>query len=159
MRRFNFLIIILIISAASNLACVKPVKIEGSAMLPNYKNGERYLIETSIETIKRGDVITFLYPKDQTKWYIKRVIGLPNETIEIKNGKVLINGNELNEPYLDQNYNQMMPNFALVKIPADHYFAMGDNRDNSADSRIWGTVSKDLIQGKLWYKYSGTNDE
>lgn len=122
-------------------------------MLPNIKEGDRLIVNTEYGELKRGDVIVHLYPRDQTRFYIKRIIGLPNETIEIKAGKVFINDSELNENYLDQNYNQSQSNLSARKIEAGSYFVMGDNRDNSSDSRLWGTVKKELIQGTLLLNY------
>lgn len=159
MYKVTLVTFVLVLFSISQVGCVKPVKIEGIAMLPNYKDGEKYFIDTNVKNLERGDVITFLYPKDKTKYFIKRVIGLPNETVKIENGVVSINGNPLEEPYLDQIYNQSMPNLSETRISDNNYFVLGDNRDNSSDSRIWGTVSKDLIQGKLWYKYGESKDQ
>lgn len=130
-----------------------PVKIEGSGMLPNLKNGERVLVEKNFGAIKRGDVIFFKYPKDTTKLYFKRVIGLPNETISIREGQVFVDDKKLDEPYLDQSYNQQTENFSPLKISDGSYFVLGDNRDNSADSRAWGTVQEQLIVGKHYLTY------
>lgn len=137
--------------------CVTPVKMQGSSMLPNIKDGDRLLLNRSDGEIKRGDVVVHLYPKDETRFYIKRIIGLPNETIEIKAGKVFINNTELEENYLDQTYNETQKNFPARKIEADSYFVMGDNRDNSSDSRSWGTVKKELIKGTLAVNYGNGN--
>ncbi|MEK7724876.1 MAG: signal peptidase I [Acidobacteriota bacterium] len=146
---FIFLIFLLLV----NFGCAVPVKMEGISMLPNIKEGDRLIVNTEYGELKRGDVIVHLYPRDQTRFYIKRIIGLPNETIEIKAGKVFINDSELNENYLDQNYNQSQSNLSARKIEAGSYFVMGDNRDNSSDSRLWGTVKKELIQGTLLLNY------
>jgi signal peptidase I len=136
------------------LSCTYPVVVDGSAMLPTFKEGDRLMLNTNLGELKRGDVVVNLYPKDTAKKYIKRIIALPNETIEIRQGVVFINGKQLDEPYLDQNFNQAQSNFASTKIEADNYFVMGDNRDNSSDSRFWGTVKKDLIQGTVSFKYA-----
>lgn len=105
--------------------------------------------------LDRGDVIVFWYPNDPDKSYVKRIIGLPNETVEIRNGKVIINGQELNETYIDPNLNGATLTISqpptLVK---DHYyFVMGDNRDNSSDSRSWGLVPEKYIYGKALFRY------
>ncbi len=140
-------------------ACsLQPVRVEGTAMKPAFNNGDKILIDKSWNDLNRGDVISFLYPKDRTKWYIKRIIGLPGEIIEIREGKVYINGEVLDEPYIDESYNQAKANFSPRKVPEYQYFVMGDNRDNSSDSRYWGTVDKELIQGKFYMTYSKSNN-
>lgn len=112
-----------------------------------------WLDETPVSYIKRGDIVIFLFPENQSKSYIKRIVGLPGETIEIKDGKVLINEILIEEPYLNPDYvsEDTMP--APVTIAPDHYFVLGDNRRNSSDSRYWGTVPRKLIYGKFWRRY------
>ncbi len=103
--------------------------------------------------MKRGDVIAFLYPKEKTKWYFKRIIGLPEEVIEIRSGQVFINEQPLKESYVDDSNNQSKAIFLPQKVPDNEYFVMGDNRDNSSDSRYWGTVGRELIKGKQYVTY------
>lgn len=107
--------------------------------------------------IKRGMIVTFKSPAEMDKEYVKRVIGLPGETIRIKNKKVYINNEVLNEPYTffkdSEVLNSYRDNFPEYLIPSNQYFCMGDNRDNSFDSRFWGPVHKDLIIGKPWRIY------
>ena len=151
-------LIFLIILAASivDLGCSNsytPMKIEGTAMLPNFKDGDRILVEENISEIKRGEIVAFRYPKDTTRLFIKRVVALPNETVSILNGKVFINDKELDEPYLDQTYNQAKSNLPPIKVPERSYFVLGDNRDNSSDSRYWGTVQAELIVGRYYFTY------
>jgi len=138
---------------------VQPVRIEGHAMAPTLKNGDKIFVLKSISHLNRGDIVVFLFPHDQTKSYIKRIIGLPGETIEIKEGKVIIDGKPLDEPYLDSKYlsHDTMP--LPVVLPPDQYFVLGDNRSNSSDSRVWGTVPRNLIYGKYWYRYWAANKE
>jgi signal peptidase I len=112
------------------------------------------LVDKNLGELKRGDLITFLFPKDRSKWYFKRIIGLPGETIEIRAGKVFINGQMLDEPYVDEAYNKTKASFTPKKIEEYQYFVMGDNRDNSSDSRYWGTVDEKLITGKYTMTYS-----
>lgn len=129
-------------------ACIKPVRIEGTGMLPNLKHGDRVLLVINSTALKRGDIVCFLYPNDQTKFYVKRIIGLPNETVEIRNGETFVDGQALSEAYLDQSFNQSKSDISLKKVPDGNYFVMGDNRDNSSDSRYWGTVDEHLMLGK-----------
>ncbi len=99
---------------------------------------------------KRGDVIVFKFPRDLSRPFIKRIIGLPGETVEIRNGQVLINGEELEEPYLrDQPRYHVGPEV----VPHGNYFVLGDNRNNSSDSHVWGMVPQDNILGKAWVRY------
>ena len=152
----NLLFLIIVVASIVNLGCSKsyiPAKIEGTAMLPSLKDGDKVLVEENVSEIKRGEVIFFHYPKDTTRLYFKRVVGLPNETISILNGKVFINDLELDEPYLDQTYNQAKSNRPPIKVPARSYFVLGDNRDNSSDSRYWGTVKEELIVGRYYFTY------
>lgn len=132
----------------------KPVLVEGKAMMPAFNNGDRVLMDKNVGELKRGDVITFLYPKDRSKWFIKRIIGLPGETVEIREGRTYINGQVLEESYVDDSYNQSKATFPPRKVPEYQYFVMGDNRDNSSDSRYWGTVDKELIMGKYYMTYA-----
>lgn len=149
------LICLILLSAFAFSACApQPVRIEGTAMLPNFSDGDKILMDKNVVELKRGDVIMFLYPKDRTKSYFKRIIGLPGETIEIKAGKTYINGEVLEETYLDEQHNQAKPTFPPRKIDNYQYFVMGDNRDNSSDSRYWGTVDQELITGRYLTTYS-----
>ena len=103
---------------------------------------------------KRGDIIIFKYPEDEREWYIKRVIALPGETVQVKDGKVYINGSSkpLSEPYIKE---EPVEDFGPYKVPKNGYFVMGDNRNDSKDSRYWINpyVSKDKILGKAVFRY------
>jgi len=140
----------------------QPVVVEGTSMLPQLHDGERLLVNklvyykfqsVSWGHIERGDIIVFWYPKDPEKSYVKRVIGLPGEMVEVRDGKILINNQELNEPYLDSEYNQSLPSYEPKKVDEHYYFVMGDNRDNSSDSRLWGLVPEKYIYGKAFFRY------
>jgi signal peptidase I len=115
-----------------------------------------------IDPIKRGDIIVFKYPEEPERDFIKRVIGLPGETLELKNKKVYINDKPLDEPYvhfLVQPDDESAGDFDVrvrygpVTVPEGHYFMMGDNRDNSQDSRYWGFLPADYIKGKALFVY------
>jgi signal peptidase I len=150
-----YLMPLLAIGTALLGACAVPVpvKVEGLAMRPAFNDGDRVLMTQPPGKIVRGDVIMFLYPKDQSRVYIKRVIGLPGDKIAIMDGRVYINGDPYEEAYIDPEYNHSKAKLAEETVPADHYFVMGDNRDNSSDSRSWGTVRTELITGKYYMKY------
>jgi signal peptidase I len=132
---------------------VQPVRFEGKSMEPAISDGDRILMLKNFWTPQRGDIIAFRFPKDTTKSYVKRIIGLPGETIEIREGRVFINRQELQEPYVNQRFNVIKVSFAPVIIEAGHYYVTGDNRDHSSDSRMWGTVAEDLIYGKFIGRY------
>jgi signal peptidase I len=144
---------VLVLLAIATVGCLKPVRFEGIAMQPTLEDGDRWLVTTNVGDLKRGDIIEFRYPKDETKYYVKRIVGLPNEKIEILEGTVFINGLPITEEYLDQEYNQSGNTIPEIQISSNHYFVMGDNRDNSSDSRYWGTVDRSLIEGKLYVRY------
>ena len=155
-----YLLILLFVSICFFFtACsLQPISVEGIAMKPSFNDGDKILIDKNFGELKRGDVITFLYPKDRSKWYFKRITGLPGDIVEIREGRVYINGQILDEPYVEELYNQAKSNFPPLKVPENHYFVMGDNRDNSSDSRYWGSVDKELIKGKYYMTYSKSNN-
>ncbi len=98
---------------------------------------------------KRGEIIIFKYPEDPTKEYVKRLIGLPGDKIEIKNGVVYVNGNPLEEPYVQ---NKTSDNYGPITVPQNSYFVLGDNRPVSVDSRYWGFVPKKNLVGKAVFR-------
>jgi signal peptidase I len=136
---------------------VQPVKVEGTSMLPRLEDGERIfvnkLIYYGLPDLERGDIIVFWYPEDPTKSYIKRLIGLPGESVQVRDGRILINGTELSEPYLDPAKNVTTQSLPPVLVRPHYYFVMGDNRDNSSDSRSWGLVPEKYIYGKALFRY------
>ncbi|MFZ1701954.1 MAG: signal peptidase I [Pyrinomonadaceae bacterium] len=155
-----FLIIIVFI--LFGVFFVQPVVVEGTSMLPQLHDGERLLVNKMVYYriqsvswghIERGDIVVFWYPNDPDKSYVKRVIGLPGEIVEIRNGRVFVDGKELKEDYLDSEYNQTLPSSPSKKVDEHHYFVMGDNRDNSSDSRYWGLVPEKYIYGKAFFRY------
>ncbi|MBK6725558.1 MAG: signal peptidase I [Acidobacteria bacterium] len=155
-----FLIIIVFI--LFGVFFVQPVVVEGTSMLPQLHDGERLLVNKLVYYkiqnfswghIERGDIVVFWFPNDPDKSYVKRVIGLPGETVELRGGRVFVDGKELNEEYLDKEYTQSMPPPLSKKVDEHHYFVMGDNRDNSSDSRYWGLVPEKYIYGKAFFRY------
>jgi signal peptidase I len=140
---------------------VQPVKVEGTSMLPRLHDGERIFVNKLIyydeyrwaPKVERGDIVVFWYPDDPSKSYIKRVVGLPGDTVEVREGIVRINGAELDEKYLDPKLNLSSRSQAPVLVRLNYYFVMGDNRDNSFDSRSWGLVPKKYIYGKALFRY------
>lgn len=151
--------------AAIALAIVIPVRmfiaqpfvVSGDSMYPTFHDGQ-YLIVDEISYIlkgaHRGDVVVFRYPNDPSRFFIKRVIGMPNEKIAIKDGVVTItnkenpNGFALSEPYIDEKFLTS----ATYETGADEYFVMGDNRNRSSDSRIWGVLPKKLMIGRAYLR-------
>jgi len=127
----------------------RPVRVEGTAMMPTFHDGDRILIDKNIKDLKRGDVIAFLYPKDTSKWYIKRVTGLPGETIEIRGGKVYINGQVLEETYVAESYNTSKSSFPPQVVAENNYFVLGDNRHSSEDSRYLGFITRKSFTGTV----------
>jgi signal peptidase I len=132
---------------------VQPVRMVGKSMSPTINDGDKLFMLKQIGELRRGDIVVFLFPEDQTKSYIKRIVGLPGETVEIKEGKLFINGRQIEEPYLNPEYVSHDTIPSPVTIAADNYFVLGDNRNNSSDSRYWRTVPRKLIYGKFWRRY------
>jgi len=122
-----------------------------------------------IDPIERGDIIVFKYPEDPERDFIKRTIGLPGETIELRNKKVFVNGTALDEPYVQYLWTpsdeegtfdfDVRMTYGPVTVPEGQYFMMGDNRDNSQDSRYWGFLPRDYIKGKALFVYFSFGDE
>jgi signal peptidase I len=149
---------------------VQPVKVEGTSMLPRLHDGERIFVNKLIyyklpdlrkygwPALERGDVVVFWPPHDPDKSYVKRIIGLPGETVEVRAGRIYINGQELNEPYLDPHMNAAHATQSPVQVKEHYYFVMGDNRDNSSDSRVWGLVPEKYIYGKALFRYWPLSD-
>ncbi len=133
----------------------QPVKVEGTSMAPLLTDQERIFINKFVyrfEPIGRGDVVVFWYPLDRSKSFIKRVVGLPGETVEIRQGRVYVNGKRLNEPYVPPQFTDVST-FGPVRVPPDEYFVMGDHRASSNDSRVFGPVPDRYIYGKAVFAY------
>lgn len=142
------------------LFLVQPHKVDGSSMYPNFHDRE-FILTDKISYKKgnpeRGDVIVFHAPKPYDSDFIKRVIGLPGETIMIKGGYVYINGQKLEESYLPNSFITSEKSFLRegvpYTIPENYYMVFGDNRNYSSDSREWGPIEKGAIVGKAWVRY------
>ena len=133
----------------------QPVKVEGTSMAPLLSDQERIFINKFVyrfEPIERGDVVVFWYPLDRSKSFIKRVIGLPGETVDIRHGLLYVNGQLIPEPYVPPQYTDIT-DFGPVKVPKDSYFVMGDHRISSNDSRVFGPVASQFIYGRAVFAY------
>ena len=111
-----------------------------------------------VRDVRRGDVIVFKFPEKPETDYIKRVIGLPGDMVQLRNGALFINGIYQEEPYLKEIYRVTDEgrNFGPIRVKPGHYFCMGDHRNSSADSRTWGQVKQELLKGRallIWYSY------
>lgn len=158
--RLSILVLFFAVASCGAAQDVRTIRVEGSAMSPAIKDGDTVKVDKGLyktTRVERFDIIVFRLSDDQKKFvgktgevtYFKRIVGMPNETVEIKAGKTFINGNELSEPFLDfiwtENY------FGPVTIPNDEYFVLGDNRPNSLDSRYFvpATVKMSDFLGKV----------
>ncbi len=133
----------------------RPVKVEGTSMAPLLSDQERIFINQFVyrfEAIQRGDVIVFWYPLDHSKSFIKRVIGLPGEILELRQGNLYINSRRVDEPYVPANFLDDA-NYGPVRLPPGEYFVMGDHRDSSNDSRVFGPIPRQVIYGKAVFAY------
>jgi signal peptidase I len=133
----------------------QPVKVEGTSMAPLLSDQERIFINKFVyrfEPIERGDVVVFWYPLDRSKSFIKRVVGLPGEIVEIRRGAVYVNEKVVLEPYVPAQYEDLS-DFGPVRVPRDSYFVMGDHRISSNDSRVFGPVASRYIYGRAVFAY------
>lgn len=135
----------------------QPVKVEGTSMMPSIADQQRifvdkFFFQVGISEIHRGDVVVFWFPQDRRVSYIKRVIAVPGDTVQVSQGRVRLNGRPLDEPYVPDEYRDEaeMPEILLGK---DEYFVLGDHRNSSNDSRTWGPVSREFIYGKAVFAY------
>ncbi|HLH43908.1 MAG TPA: signal peptidase I [Bryobacteraceae bacterium] len=135
----------------------QPVKVEGTSMMPTLVDQERIFINKfvyrfGLADIGRGDTVVFWFPQDTSKSYIKRVIGIPGDTVEVRSGTVYVNGKALDEPYVPEEFRDHVSMPARTVEP-DHYFVLGDHRSSSNDSRTWWTVPREFIYGKAVFVY------
>lgn len=133
---------------------IRPILIAGHAMSPTLNYGERTVMNGNIGELSIGDIIVFYSPEKPNQSLFLRIVGLPGEKIEItETGQVLVNEVILEEPYLDEAYNTTPQEMAELLVPEQAYFLLGDNRDHGNDSRKWGAVPLENIQGKLIWRY------
>jgi signal peptidase I len=187
---FESIVIAVILALFIRTFVVQAFKIPTGSMENNLLIGDHLLVnkfvfgptESPLErallpigTLKRGDVIVFKYPEEPDRDFIKRVIGLPGDTLELKAKKVYINGTPLDEPYVhfidaprsESDYHEVTSfdvreRYGPVTVPPNQYFVMGDNRDNSQDSRYWGFLPRDYIKGKalvIYWSYEAGRED
>jgi signal peptidase I len=138
-------------------AIIESRVVEGSSMEANLHDGQRLIVVKAAYWFgepQRGDVIIFTHPLDPQRTLVKRVIGLPNETIECMAGVVYIDGRPFEEPYIQGTTDD----FSATSVPKTFYFVMGDNRQASSDSRSWGPLPEDNIIGRVWLLYWPLDD-
>jgi signal peptidase I len=175
---FESIVIAVIMALFIRTFVVQAFKIPTGSMEPNLLIGDHLLVNKFVfgpgsferailptHDVRRGDVVVFKYPEDPERDFIKRVIGLPGETLELKGRKIHINGKPIDEPYahylprpsgegLHESTSDDVRNaYGPVVVPPDAYFVMGDNRDNSQDSRYWGFLPRDLVKGRALFIY------
>jgi signal peptidase I len=187
---FESIVIAVILALFVRTFVVQAFKIPTGSMENNLLIGDHLLVNKFIfgptesrpeqkllpvHPIRRGDVIVFKYPEEPERDFIKRVIGLPGETLEVRDKKVYINGKPLDEPYAHYLQPPSSPSelhevtsfdvrerYGPVTVTSDHYFVMGDNRDNSQDSRYWGFLPRSYIKGKalmVYWSYEAERDD
>ena len=155
-------------SMENNLLIGDHLLVNKLVFAPTMTSFERAILPT--DPIQRGDIIVFKYPEDPERDYIKRVIGLPGDTLELSSKKLYVNGKALDEPYVHFLFGDAVPGsadysdldvrrkYGPVTVPPDHYFMMGDNRDNSQDSRYWGFMPRSYVKGKALFVYFSFGD-
>lgn len=160
---FDFLqgiVVILALMVMVYLFVMSPQEINGASMEPNFHNGEFILtnkVEYRVSNPKRGDVVIFKSPKNKEIDYIKRVIGLPGDTVALRNNAIYVNGNKLEESYLAPGVvifgESYLHENQEVTVPPGKYFVLGDNRPHSSDSREFGPIAKEDFIGKAFLRY------
>ena len=153
----KFALIAFIIVIPIRMFIAQPFVVSGESMFPTFHDGEYLIVDELsyiIRTPERGEVIVFRYPGDPKRFFIKRIIGMPNEEIIINNNEIKIintenkNGFILDEPYLKVNFDSS----TSIKTKDNEYVVMGDNRNKSSDSRTWGTLPEKLIIGRAYVR-------
>lgn len=148
-------LISLAVSAFFIVFLYQPVKVEGTSMMPTLDDQERVFINKfvyRVESIERGDVVVFRYPRDVSKSYIKRIVAGPGDRVRIEDGVVFVNSYRLREPYVPGEYEDVR-SYPEIVVPPHSYFVLGDHRNLSNDSRDFGPVDADYIYGKAVFGY------
>ena len=153
----RFAIIAVAIVIPVRIFIAQPFIVSGSSMFPTFENGDYLIVDEISYRLKnpeRLEVIVFRYPNDNRKFFIKRIIGLPNEKVNIKGSVITVinekypDGLKIEQPYVKNNSN----NDEFFELKEGEYFVMGDNRSASSDSRYWGAVTKNLIMGRAFLR-------
>ena len=153
---FKFALVALLIVVPIRIFIAQPFLVNGSSMTPTFETGDYLIIDEisyRFNEPERGEVIILKFPEDKSKFFIKRIIGLPGERVRIENGKVFVSRNDSEEIQIIEEYvlNKSFGNFDST-LAEDEYFVMGDNRTASLDSRSWGLLSKNLIKGRAFLR-------
>jgi signal peptidase I len=154
-RLVRDLVILLAIVSLSVAFLFQPFKVEGASMQPVLADHERILVNKLVyrlRAVERGDVVVFWFPGDPDRSFVKRVIGVPGDRVEIRDGRLYVNGVAQAEPYLPPAH-RPAERFGAVTVQEGHYFVLGDHRRVSNDSRAWGQVPQDAILGKAVLRY------
>ncbi len=159
----KFSLIAILIVLPFRIFIAQPFLVSGASMSPNFETGHYLIVDQlsyNFKNPQRGEVVVFKYPNDTKKFFIKRIIGLPNETVKIEGSKIFIkneenpNGIELKENYVEN----LGQNNTEITLKDDEYFVMGDNRPASSDSRVWGPLSEKLIVGRAFLRLFPFNE-
>lgn len=154
----KIVVISLVIILPVRYYLIQPFYVKGASMEPNFFDKEYLIIDEisyRFHEPKRGDIIVFKYPRNPQEYFIKRVIGLPGEKVQIKDGEVIIYNNEfpdgttINEPYLAEGVKTYSLTDEIINIDLDEYFVLGDNRNSSKDSRSFGPVKRPFLTGRV----------
>jgi signal peptidase I len=137
---------------ASLLYRVRVVTVKGKDMEPTIYDGSYVLVTESVENLRRGDIVVFRNPANPAQSFVKRIVGLPEERVQIRSGTVYIEDKALEETYVDQRRNRYPMHTKSEHIPSGSYYVLGDNRDASNDSRLWGPLSHEFIDGRVLFK-------
>jgi signal peptidase I len=145
----------LAIAAVVIVFLYQPVKVEGTSMMPWLQDQERIFVNKFVynfDEVGRGDVIVFRFPLDPQKSYIKRVVGVAGDVVEVVGGQLIVNGESVDEWYVPAEYRDLS-SYAAVVVPEDGLYVLGDHRNTSNDSRMWGTVPLPFVTGKAVFAY------
>ena len=156
---FKFSLIALLIVVPFRIYIAQPFIVSGASMSPTFETGQYLIVDQlsyRFEEPKRGDVVIFKFPQDTSKFFIKRIIGLPGETVEIRGSNIIVKQKDtkisftLDEPYIASENTK--EDFITTVLKNNEYYVLGDNRRASSDSRVWGTLENDLIVGRAFLR-------